>query len=336
MFRQIWQKLAQLWQRVVKLFKPQTQPHRQPETLPVSDTDYEMQLMQFLDLVSETERQTAIDQKLVQLWQLAPEDGWTAWLQRFGAGVLASPQPNPELGKRLLKLGRVVTSPLGQVALKIGKQLLDQSLSQAETAQDWWQQGENALEAQEYETSLIAFENVLKLEPYHEKAWLNKGTALVNLGQLEAAIAAYDQALEIDEELALAWCYRGDALYDLGRWEDAIDSWDKALELQPDDSETLYNKGLALGRDLGRWEKAVECWNQVLELQPDDIQTLFNRGIGLGAMERWQEALASWQRVTQLEPNFRDAWINQGVAFQKLGRYGEAIEANQRAMQCEG
>ena len=50
----------------------------------------------------------------------------------------------------------------------------------------------------------------------------------------------------------------------MGQFEAAIASWDKALVLKPDNSETWYNRGLALA-NLKRFEEAIASWDKTLE-----------------------------------------------------------------------
>ena len=133
----------------------------------------------------------------------------------------------------------------------------------------------------EYEGSLISYDQALKIQPDYHYAWNGKGNALANLRRNAEAIASYDQALKIIRDYHQAWYNRGNALGKLGRNEEAISSYDQALKIQSDLHKAWYNRGIVLGK-LGRFEEAIASYDQALKIRPDDYSTW-----NLRAITRW-------------------------------------------------
>ena len=76
------------------------------------------------------------------------------------------------------------------------------------------------------------------------------------------------------------------------KYEKAIECYDKALKINPNDTEALNNKGVALYR-LGRHEEAIECYDRALEINPNDAEAWYNKGNVLYELRRYKEAVES-------------------------------------------
>ncbi len=53
----------------------------------------------------------------------------------------------------------------------------------------------------------------------------------------------------------------------IGRYESAIASYDRALAINPDDPQTLTNRGNAL-RYTGRYDEVIASYNLIISLKP--------------------------------------------------------------------
>jgi Flp pilus assembly protein TadD len=91
-------------------------------------------------------------------------------------------------------------------------------------------------------------------------------------------------------------------LADLGRHEEALDAFDQAIRLNPEDSTTHNNRGIALA-SLGRHDEAPGTCDQGLSLASDDPSLHFNKGELLFGLSRLDDAEAELLIVTQLRPD---------------------------------
>ena len=74
---------------------------------------------------------------------------------------------------------------------------------------------------------------------------ITKGLTLGKLGRYEEAIIAFEQVVHLDPDQFDAFYHKGIALAKLGRYEEAIDAYDEALHLDPRDRDTYEMKGEA-------------------------------------------------------------------------------------------
>lgn len=123
---------------------------------------------------------------------------------------------------------------------------------------------------EDYKEAAKHFDDVLRTEPDHARAWLEKGSALVNLGRPEEAVVCLDKALRLGlSEVceAKAWFDKGVALVRLGSLEEAIISLDKSLQIDPGNARAWGFKATILLRDeMRKYEEALACLNEVLEI----------------------------------------------------------------------
>jgi tetratricopeptide (TPR) repeat protein len=114
----------------------------------------------------------------------------------------------------------------------------------------------------------------------------------------------------------------------MGQFEAAIASWDKALALNPNDSETFYNRGLALA-NLQRFEEAIASWDKTVELQPDNIEAWYNRAIALKKIQRFTEAIASYDKIIALTPDDPNLYYQKACVYALEKQAGELTNSQE-------
>ena len=108
----------------------------------------------------------------------------------------------------------------------------------------------------------------------------------------------------------------------MGQFEEAIASWDKALALKPDNSESWYNRGLALA-NLERFEEAVASWDKTLDLQPENTEAWYNRAVALKKIKRFTEAIASYDKIIALKPDDPNLYYQKACLYVLEKEVGE-------------
>jgi len=298
----------------------------------------------------------------------ASETRWKSWLNTLARQHNTEPCISPEMAQRLIRFGELTNGELGKRAIELGTDVLAQprlpSVTSANTAASeadaataavqeaerqaqqqqeqaaaqaqWIDWGRTQLQREKYESALLAFDQVIAIEPTHAAAWMYRGDALTELKRIQDATKAYEQSLQLNSNSAEAWSRLGDLQYELQRYALAIQSWKRAIELDDQDLDTWTNLGIAFGVGLGNWQEALQCWERVLASQPDNAEVLFRCGVALGALNEWEAALDRWEQALSINPTLKDAWLNKSIALQKLGREEEAQAAQQQAQTLDG
>jgi tetratricopeptide (TPR) repeat protein len=103
------------------------------------------------------------------------------------------------------------------------------------------------------------------------------------------------------------------------------------LAINPHDFNTLYNKGVSLGK-LGNYIGAIQYYDKALVIQPNATNALINKGISLYDLGKYNDAIISYDKALALNPNDVDTINNKANALGKLGKSLEAIQLCQRAI----
>ncbi|MEG5031546.1 CHAT domain-containing tetratricopeptide repeat protein [Microcoleus sp. AT3-D2] len=335
MFRQIWQRILNLWRQIQRHFRKQPAPPP-PKPTPIrSFGECEQKFMALLEGVEEGWSRGEIKGFLIGCKIKDAE--WENWLQEFGDRLLVSPETHLELGRRMVRLGEMNCGRISEVAGNIGREVLAGESLSRNPADDSSVISENIvtrllareglsvsstdnLSANNQRDSISQSEVIARGISQEALELFKQGVARDNAGDLEGAIAAYEKALEIDPKFDNAWCGLGNALKDLGRNSEAIAAYEKALEIDPKFHQAWCGLGNAL-RGLGRNSEAIAAYETALEFTGDQLwQAWANRGLAFVNSGRYIEAIQNWDEGLQKYlPSNRDYRLACGRLHQQKG-----------------
>jgi len=66
-----------------------------------------------------------------------------------------------------------------------------------------------------------------------------------------------------------------EAYSNLNKYQEAINVYKQAIEINPDNSETYYNMGVALA-NLSEYEEVIDAFQKAIEINPDDSEAYLN------------------------------------------------------------
>src|SRR5262249_31595546 len=90
------------------------------------------------------------------------------------------------------------------------------------TKEMWLVEGERRTRLRHAEEALIAWSQVIQLDPYNALAYNVKGQALHRLRRDQEALPLYDQALRLNPQLAIVYSNKAESLCALGRYQEAL------------------------------------------------------------------------------------------------------------------
>ena len=85
----------------------------------------------------------------------------------------------------------------------------------------------------DYDQAIVAFDELIRLDPNHSEAHRWRGDALLNKHEFDKALSEYDEAIRLDPKNGMAYCCRGAASTGKGEFDKAIASFDEAIRLDP-------------------------------------------------------------------------------------------------------
>jgi Tfp pilus assembly protein PilF len=157
------------------------------------------------------------------------------------------------------------------------------------------------------EEALAVLDRVVKAEPRHSAAWLERGYTLEALRVEPAAIESYGRALAIDPNLAPALGKLADIAAKKGEKESARAQAERALALDPACPSAIFAIA-AMEIEAGDGARAAKRLEALLAtvLKADDrTRTLTLLGDALDRQDRCPEAFDSWEKAQR---NFRGAY----------------------------
>ncbi len=189
-----------------------------------------------------------------------------------------------------LEAGLVGDAPDRDIRIRLGIYLAEsgtdvkKAIQILETLPRTDSEGLNALglaysAAGRYQEAIVAFQNVLALDPTSALANQNIGTMLLQQAQANPATAAAQvreaerfvlRSIDLDPALAKAFTTLGVIQAQTNRKTEAIDSWKKAVSLDPGEFDALYNLVLLLV-DGGRIGEARTFGDQYIRTAPPQL-----------------------------------------------------------------
>ncbi len=348
MFRQIWQRILNLWRQIQRRFRKQPAPPPPQLTRIWTSEECEQKFLELLEGVAADWSRGEIKGFLIGCKINDVE--WVNWLQEFGERLLVSPETHLELGGRMVRLGEMNCGRISEVAGKIGRQLLAGESLNRTPVDDSLVVSENVTELldgeglsvsptnnsvvvnQGYSTSELEY---IEREISQEAVELfNKGVDRYHSGDLGGAIAAFEKALEIDPKFHDAWNWLGYALANVGRNTEAIAAFKKALEIDPKFDCAWDGLGNILGILKG-YTEAIAAFDKALEIDPKYLSALNGRGNALRNLGRNEEALAAYDKALEINPKYLSALTGRGNVLNALERYDEEIATFQKALEID-
>lgn len=219
----------------------------------------------------------------------------------------------------------------------------------AQTAADYFNQGIGYDKAKDWNNSVTAYSNCIRLDPNYEPAIHNRGLAYWSLKNYPLAIADLNRAVQLAPNEAAVFCDRGRMLLEWIDWNIYRGEFDKgyadlqrALILDPKDehakegllsadtarlnmrADTEFNKG--------NYAEAVKLYSDALIKRPNNTYSLFGRGRAYLSDYKNDLAIADYDTYIKQEPTEPAAYTNRGLAKYNKGNYDDAIADQTKAI----
>lgn len=140
-------------------------------------------------------------------------------------------------------------------------------------------------------------------KPKQEKESIKEDNLSVE--DIELGILLNQISLNCDQndyvDIVLYYDGMGPALIRLCKYSDAITFFDKELTDDPNNVQSLTNKGAALAK-LGHFEEAILYYDNALEINPTYVPALNNKANALSQLWKFDEAIEIYNIAKNLEP----------------------------------
>ncbi len=92
-----------------------------------------------------------------------------------------------------------------------------------------------------------------------------------------------------------------------------------------DDVSELYNTANKHLQN-GELHEAIAVYDEILVIEPENTDTMLMKGIALSNLDRHKQSMKEFYKVLEKDPNNISAMIGMGVGFGNFGEYKEAAK----------
>ena len=160
-------------------------------------------------------------------------------------------------------------------------------------------------------------------------SWI-AASPIISRQDYQAAIKDYDESIKLNPKHARAYTNRGAAYKKLGMDERALADESAAIKLDPTVPEYFDNRGLSYQKN-GDYDRAIADYDEAIRIEPK-ANFLTNRGDSYQFKGEFDRAIADYDRAIKLNPGFYLAYNNRGAAYRKKGDLDRAIENYEQAL----
>ena len=123
---------------------------------------------------------------------------------------------------------------------------------------------------------------------------LYQGYGYDKIGNFEQALREFNEAIRLDPRHARAYSHRGRTYYNLGQHQRAAQDFDRSITLDPQDSQAYIDRGY-LFLNQGQLREAIDDFDSAISVNDNLAQAYANRALGyslLGNDVHAEEAIA--------------------------------------------
>ena len=163
--------------------------------------------------------------------------------------------------------------------------------------------------------------------------WFNEGNKAFWASQYDKAIECYQESIKLKPGYAAA--YRSMAyIYSekKGDYDNAIKCYKKSIKSDPKNATAHYNLGIIYAQNKKDYKKAVKCYKKAIKIRPTFTNAYYNMGRTYQDNKKnYKEVIKCFDKAIELDPNFAKPYHNKGKVYSLLGKQKEAVELHKIA-----
>lgn len=229
--------------------------------------------------------------------------------------------------------------------------LLVPFLTSSQTAEDYYNKGDESLQKNDYSGAINYFNKAIELNPDYASAYFARGSCYNLLQKNDEAIKDLSKAIKLESDFFSAYYMRGCAYSDMKKYDEAIKDFNKAIELNSGSAEYYFDRGNAYYRST-KYDEALKDFNKTIELKPE-ADAFFNRGLTKIMLGKTDDGCADLKKAQSMgfnadlvkanmdtycsgnNPQTADVYFNKGNdAFEKKD-YSGAITCYSKAIELK-
>lgn len=113
----------------------------------------------------------------------------------------------------------------------------------AQTAQEYYHQGNLKSQSQDYAGSIVEYDKAISIDSTFIDAYYNRGSSKLYMKNYQSAIFDFDKVLQLRPEFVKGYSNRGIAKLKMEDFKGALSDWDEAIKLDPQNASVFFMRG---------------------------------------------------------------------------------------------
>ncbi len=195
-------------------------------------------------------------------------------------------------------------------------------------------QGQSDFQKEDWDGAIVAFTQVLAMDPKQTVAYSNRGMARTEKHDFAGAIADFTQAISLDPKMAEAYYNRGVAKSIQNDIDGAVADFSQAISLDLKMAGAYYKRG-TIRAQRGDYAGASADFTQDIALDPNDASAYSNRGYVRLAQKDMDGAITDFTQALAINPKIAEAYYNRAQAKEGKADLDGAILDYNRALDID-
>ena len=186
------------------------------------------------------------------------------------------------------------------------------------------------LQLEQNEAALKVSDSTLRIAETAPNYFL-QGEVYSRLKSWQKAEWAYQGAIKIDKGYIEAYIALANIFANTNKYRETLEAAELALGIDPDSKEALIarSRGFALSKN---YTDAIDDVSDVIAIDPGNINALYWRGTYYREANKPQEAVRDFEQVLELQPNHWLAIAGRADTYAKMGDKKTALEGYQKLL----
>jgi tetratricopeptide (TPR) repeat protein len=200
----------------------------------------------------------------------------------------------------------------------------------------WIMMGNAYLYLEQWENTIMCYENVLKLAPLHKDAinnFLYTAQNATKQGYHTISVRCYKSLIgfqpnEWDYYYQLAGVYEKQ-----NKIDSVLFTLNYILEKNPKYAPVYSKLGEVYGKILNDLDKSISYLKKANEMDPTDPSALENLGIAFGIKKDWKNSLDYFEKASKLKPDNPQLLMNIAGTYRNMGNKAKSDELTLKAQE---
>jgi tetratricopeptide (TPR) repeat protein len=178
-------------------------------------------------------------------------------------------------------------------------------------------------------------EDIIKLYPNDERAYMYLGNFYFGLQDWDKAIEVYNKAVAVNEDYSPVYNQLGYAYRYLGDYDSAEKAFRKYVKLNPEDPNP-YDSYAELLLKMGKFGASIDSYEEALKQDPHFIPSYLGIATNWNLKGRHDRARKELQRLLEIATTDferRNAYYGMAVSFADEGRYEDALKMMEKELE---